>query len=81
MLHVGKVDAASYPLAKKKTSYEFLREKVGSCNTPGACHHADLELHSGALMQILLAKTRPAAISSRSSGAMLCHDSDLCDQR
>ena len=29
MLHVGKVDAASYPLAKKKTSYEFLREKVG----------------------------------------------------
>ena len=30
MLHVGKVDAAHYPLAKKKTSYEFLREKVGA---------------------------------------------------
>lgn len=28
VLHVGKVDAAAYPLAKKKTSYEFLREKV-----------------------------------------------------
>jgi hypothetical protein len=30
VLHVGKVDAAHYPLAKKKTSYEFLREKVGA---------------------------------------------------
>ena len=28
MVHVGKVDAAVYPLAKKKTSYEFLREKA-----------------------------------------------------
>ena len=28
IVHVGKVDAAVYPLAKKKTSYEFLREKA-----------------------------------------------------
>ncbi len=28
VLHVGPVDAAAYPLAKKKTSYEFLREKA-----------------------------------------------------
>ena len=28
VVHVGKVDAAVYPLAKKKTSYEFLREKA-----------------------------------------------------
>lgn len=28
VVHVGKVDAAIYPLAKKKTSYEFLREKA-----------------------------------------------------
>ena len=28
IVHVGKVDAAAYPLAKKKTSYEFLREKA-----------------------------------------------------
>lgn len=28
VLHVGVSDAASYPIAKKKTSYEFLREKM-----------------------------------------------------
>ena len=28
ILHLGKVDAGMYPLAKKKTSYEFLREKA-----------------------------------------------------
>ena len=28
VLHLGKVDAGLYPLAKKKTSYEFLREKA-----------------------------------------------------
>ena len=28
VVHVGTVDAAQYPLAKKKTSYEFLREKA-----------------------------------------------------
>lgn len=41
VLHVGKVDAAHYPLAKKKTSYEFLREKVGaatSCAQPCSSH-------------------------------------------
>jgi asparaginyl-tRNA synthetase len=26
--HVGKTDASVYPLAKKKQSYEFLREKM-----------------------------------------------------
>ena len=28
VLHVGLCDAATYPIAKKKTSYEFLREKM-----------------------------------------------------
>lgn len=28
VVHVGLVDAGAYPLAKKKTSYEFLREKA-----------------------------------------------------
>lgn len=28
VVHVGPVDGTSYPLAKKKTSYEFLREKA-----------------------------------------------------
>lgn len=26
--HIGTCDAATYPIAKKKTSYEFLREKM-----------------------------------------------------
>jgi asparaginyl-tRNA synthetase len=28
IMHVGPSDAAHYPIAKKKTSYEFLREKL-----------------------------------------------------
>ncbi len=28
LLHVGECDGAAYPIAKKKTSYEFLREKM-----------------------------------------------------
>ena len=28
LLHVGTSDAATYPIAKKKTSFEFLREKM-----------------------------------------------------
>ena len=28
VLHVGTSDAAAYPIAKKKTSYEFLRSKL-----------------------------------------------------
>jgi hypothetical protein len=37
--HVGPCDAASYPIAKKKTTYEFLREKMHlrpRANTIGA---------------------------------------------
>ncbi|GLC38631.1 hypothetical protein PLESTB_000454300 [Pleodorina starrii] len=39
VLHVGPCDAATYPIAKKKTSYEFLREKMHlrpRANTIGA---------------------------------------------
>ena len=28
ILHVGECEASTYPMAKKKTSYEFLREKM-----------------------------------------------------
>ncbi len=28
VVHLGKTDAAEYPLAKKKQSFEFLREKA-----------------------------------------------------
>lgn len=28
MVHVGRTDAGEYPLAKKKQSFEFLREKA-----------------------------------------------------
>lgn len=43
VVHIGKVDASVYPLAKKKTSYEFLREKAHlrpRTNTIGAPCHA-----------------------------------------
>ncbi len=36
--YVGPVDAAAYPLAKKKTSMEFLREKVRPSATPATPH-------------------------------------------
>jgi len=55
VVHVGKVDAAVYPLAKKKTSYEFLREKAHlrpRTNTIGAFPGLAVGLHFGLHTQI-----------------------------